>query len=163
MQVIFTNRQPRILGTCTGRRLLPGRHQHSIGDKELATILACEQFKSWQKLGWVKVKMPQAEGELYVPALEEGGGQEPDAEPAPEDALQEVNLVTAKELIAACGDPELLAAWYDKDTRKGAHEAIMERLEALDVADNPPAEDDASGGDPVDAPSGDDPEDAILE
>jgi hypothetical protein len=142
VEVTFINRKPRKLGTCTGRALLPGKHKHELNEKELNTIMQCDQFKNWQALRWVGVQ--------GLPGLEPAG--EPEAEDvdgdagddSPEDALRKVNLTEAATMIAACGDPELLATWHDKDPRAGAKKAIEARLVELGAIDDADPEGDDS-------------------
>lgn len=128
MKVCFVNRKPRILGLCFGgKRLLPGKSEIELSEKEYRLVMKDEQLQSWLKLGWVAVNQPALEVEAAQPVVEEE--LEPDNKP--EDALSGVGLDQARIMIAACSDPELLLAWHEKDRRKGAKEAIEARMKEI--------------------------------
>jgi len=138
MQIIFNNKQPRLLGTCTGRRLMPGKNVFEISDDgapgsislvELQTIRADRTFQGWQKLAWVAVSQPSA------PLAADKG---PEDEPDQLGLLDEITVSEAEVLIFACSDLELLAKWHERDKRKGVQKLIEERIQDIET----PADDD---------------------
>lgn len=141
--ITITNSQARILGTCTGRKLLPGKNKFTdMGEKEFATMLQDEGFRSWQKLNWVTVAQPVFDGAPLVP-------KKPEANPL--EMLDGVTVENAKPLIAACEDESLLEAWYERDERKGIKTLIEERVTillqpAVTKADEPEVDPDLPDG-----------------
>jgi hypothetical protein len=51
----------------------------------------------------------------------------------PADTLKNMTVPEAEKVIADCSDGELLATWYDNDSRKGVKQAAAERLKELDL------------------------------
>lgn len=134
-KITLVNTQPRLFGTCIGVSIPPGTHEFDLPEAKLQELLADEQFQAWQQLGWMKRK---------VSVVGTPPAPEPTPEPAPEpapapvssdprDALKELTLVEAEKVIVACEDPELLAEWYDADSRKGIKAMVESRLEDLDA------------------------------
>lgn len=156
MDLQITNKQARILGTCLGHKLLPGKNTlEDLDEKQIATIMQDDQFRGWQKLGWVAVRQPTAPG--LAPEAAEPKGEEV----APGDMLMAVNLEQARLMIAACSDPELLLAWHEADDRKGAKKAIEDRVAELEADQEEPAVDppiSIPGTDVIHGDAGDDPQ-----
>jgi hypothetical protein len=123
MKVQINNKQPRLLRTCTGRQLMPGKKVIEIEEGELQTILADATFKGWQKLAWVAIVQDKAPS------------QPEKKEEDLSNALEELNVEEAKDMIAACADAETLAAWHEADKRKGVKEACEERIAELENPD----------------------------
>jgi len=132
MKITIRNKTARMLGTCTGHKLVPGKNELDIPETHVQTILGNEQFKSWQKLAWVSVAQEKAE----TPAPAEAEKEDLSG------ALDDLNLQEASEMISACADAELLLVWHDRDKRKGVKQAIEDRVAELEKpADGPEAED----------------------
>jgi hypothetical protein len=99
-------------------------------------IMQDDQFKSWQSLNWVAFVQPPSAG-----AAAEAPQEEEEA-PSTEDALSKVTLREASVMIAGCSDPDLLAAWYEKDKRAGVKRAVEARLQSLGLLDSEEDESD---------------------
>ena len=130
MQVQFSNKQPRLLGTCTGRKLKPGKNLFDMEESELQKILQDQQFKNWQKLGWVAF----IQGKIEVEKKEENKKPSDDLL----GALEELNAEQAKDKIADCDDCNLLKSWHELDKRKGVQGAIEERIAELEAGEDGP-------------------------
>jgi len=152
MKVQFNNKQARMLGTCTGRKLMPGKNAYDMSEEELQTILADDQFKGWQRLGWIAFVQPQMVGTPFdgKEVVKEFDGE------SPEDALKDLNVEDSLPVIAACSDPELLLQWFDRESRVTLKRVIEKRIEELDpgeedepnvvdVDDNPESVDEVFG------------------
>lgn len=144
----IVNRQPRVLGTCTGRRLLPGKNAYNGTPEELQKIVADLQFKSWQKLGWIVIiNDPDSQASLPgIPATADAVASTAGAEAAKDeslvDALESLNVEQANDMIASCADLALLADWRKHDGRKGVRKAAAARIAELKGAETPEADAD---------------------
>jgi len=139
MEYLFVNKQPRILGLCTGHRLMPKRNMIEMSEAQYALATQNRHFQHWQKVGWVAVG-PQATVE--APAQEASLSEEQIA------ALDSKNVKKSIALIEACSNQELLAQWHERDQRSTVKQAIEERIGVLEgeVAPGTPGQDDMPPG-----------------
>ena len=67
----FYNKQARLLGTCTGHKLMPGKNVLSLTSALYQMITSNEQFQNWMALGWVSVEqIPEVKEEANRRAKE---------------------------------------------------------------------------------------------
>lgn len=144
--LIINNKQPRMLGTCTGRKLMPGKNKlDDVSEEEALKIVNNDQFKGWLRIGWVSVA---SGGAATVAPTAEGEEATDEIAPLAEDALQKQTVEKAKAMIAACADEDLIEAWYGVEKRKTVRAALELRMAALTGMD-PPAADLPDGVDEV--------------
>lgn len=124
MKVRIKNHSPKILGLITGHKLMPrsrGKNapqEFDLTEAQHANLMACKQFKAWQKLGWCAL--------VAEPAAPKAA-----SEPPAEEKLAGLGTRAAKDAVREETDTALLETWRDGETRRTVQKVIKERLEEL--------------------------------